>query len=121
MKLLKLTMIIPLIFLSSMCIGAQPRAIISAVPFENVFLIPNVSIVANFAFGSHKIIFCFENNLQTVGVITWPLFGQRASSSLPIFLKINNAFQGSLSDATGFLTITNTTKQTLVVSCSFGF
>ncbi len=108
---------IPLVFTATV----SAREGLLFVPFQNIYLNPDEIIVANFAFGAHKIIFCYENNLQTDSVVTWPLLGQRLNAPLPLFLKTEQQIQGSFSDPVGFLTVRNTTKTQLIVNCVFGF
>ncbi len=105
------------IFLFSCAADAQ----LTNVPFENIFLNPNGVITASYAFGPHQIIFCYENNLQEVGVVTWPYQGKMYSSTLELFLKTQSNIQGSFADAKGVLTVTNNTPNLLIVSCLYGF
>lgn len=111
------TYAITLFFFTSLLVNAYA----ALVPFENEMLPPAHELAANFTFGAHDIVFCYDNTLQTIGVITWPLDGQRQVSTLPIFLKIKDQIQGSLADPVGLLTIYNNTTITRIISCQFGF
>lgn len=91
------------------------------VPFANIFLPPNGVITASYAFGPHQIIFCYENNLQSVGVVSWPYQGNMYTSTLSLFLKTQTNIQGSFADSNGVLTVTNNTPNLLIVSCLYGF
>lgn len=94
---------------------------IQTVPFQNISLSSRAQIQANFSFGTHAEIFCFDNTLSTVGSVTWPYKGKLFSAPLPLLLTTNAAVQGQFSDPNGLLTIVNTTSSTLIVSCEFGF
>jgi hypothetical protein len=100
---------------------ANTQIPVITVPFENFSLLPNAIVKANYSFGDHPMIFCFDNTLQTQGRIQWPYHGQIKSSSLPIFLKDNSNFDGQFADLNGVIKITNTTSATLIVNCQFGF
>lgn len=117
MQLIKCFILGFIIFISALN-SAQANFL---VPFQTIFIAPTQTIFINFFFDQHKIIFCFENNSQTVGLITWPYLGVTQASTLPIFLKQDSNFQGSFADAAGLITITNTTPNTFAVSCLFGF
>lgn len=91
------------------------------VPFENIELAPNNSLVSSYSFGEHAIIFCFDNTLLNVGIITWTLNGSTPTSHLPIFLKTNPIFEGEFADASGLIQITNNQPQPLFISCDFGY
>lgn len=100
---------------------AHATTIFTSVPFENISLVPNQIIKANYAFGPHAIIFCFENTLQTIGNITWPFNNQIRSASLPVTLVTNSNFDGFFANVNGVITITNTSKAPIIVSCDFGY
>jgi hypothetical protein len=120
MQLVKLTTLLCILFTT--ILPASAHSVVNlTVPFTNFFLNPNGVIQANFSFGPFSTIFCYENNLQTIGIITWPFQGQRFTSTLPIFLKTQASAQGSFSDPNGTLTITNNQTFTLVVSCNLAF
>lgn len=91
------------------------------VPFQNIFLNPNQSLASQYIIGAHKLIFCFENNQQTTGIITWPFQGVLYVSSLPIFLKTDPNIEGQFADNQGQITITNNQNRLLIVSCLYGF
>lgn len=122
MRLLKYTMV-SLFVLVSIFTSMINRAYaqVMTVPFQNVFMFPQHTIRANYTFGPFNTIFCYENNLQTVGVITWPFQGNIFNSQLPIFLKNNANVQGSFADNSGAITIQNTTNITLIVNCVYGY
>jgi len=92
-----------------------------SVPFENVIMQSNDVIQANYNFGVFSTIFCFSNNTQTVGIITWPYAGQMMSGSLPIVLKTNPIFSGSFADPMGTITITNNQPDFQIISCLFAY
>ncbi|MHB1948085.1 MAG: hypothetical protein ACYCQI_08235 [Gammaproteobacteria bacterium] len=102
-------------------IHAETNTSIFTVPFQNITLGPHASLIANFSFGTNAEIFCFENNLQPVGNVTWPYRGQLFNAPLNLLLTTSSLFTGSLSDPNGTITVTNTTTTTLQVSCLFGF
>lgn len=102
-------------------ISLQANTTIFTVPFQNINLGPNASLIANYSFGSNAEIFCFENNLQPVGIVRWPYQGQIFSSTLNLLLTTSTLFTGSLADPNGTITVTNNTTNTLIVSCLFGF
>lgn len=91
------------------------------VPFEGITLNPNRTIQADYAFGPHPIIFCYENNQQSVGIVTWPYKGKIYSSTLSVSLKTNVNYQGQFADTRGTISITNNLKVPLIVNCDFGF
>lgn len=95
------------------------KIIYTTVPFQNISLNPTDAIVATFSFGQQSQLFCFDNTLQTEGVINWPYHSQPQSSSLPIFLTLNPQFQGSLTDPNGTLTVYNNTGITLQENCIY--
>jgi hypothetical protein len=95
--------------------------IVVSFPFENITLHPNETLQSNYAFGNFSLMFCFENTLQDVGVITWPLRGKRLSSHLPVFLKTKEIFDGNFADANGVITIHNNQNINLIVSCLLAY
>lgn len=120
MKFLKLAIALCCIFFSIVTHAETKKTLqILTVPFQNFLLGVNGTIEATFDFGPHPFIFCFENNLQTVGIVTWPFKGVINRSTLPITLVTNGNFDGQFSDPTGTITVTNNTAITLVVSCIF--
>lgn len=97
----------------------KPMIAVLTIPFQNVTLNPNQTIQANYTFGSEPIIFCYENNLQSVGRVTWPYKGHFYSSTLSITLITNGHYQGEYADASGRITILNNLTTPLIVSCEF--
>ena len=93
----------------------------TSVPFDNISLTPGSTIEASYNFGQFPIIFCYENNLQTVGIVIWPFQGSLFTSTLPITFVTNTEFQGDLADPTGTIAIFNNQTTTLLVSCDFAF
>ena len=91
------------------------------IPFQNVVLNPNVTIQGRYSFGTFPIIFCYENNLQSIGVFTWPYQGKTYTSTLSTPLVTNSNFQGAFADPSGTVTIRNNQSTALLVSCVFGF
>lgn len=78
-------------------------------------------IEPQYSFGSHLIIFCYDNTLRDVAKITWPYKGVLQNSHLPVFLKTKASIEGKDADPNGVITIENTEKEKLIVSCEFGF
>lgn len=91
------------------------------VPFANITLNPNDIILGTYTFGQNPVIFCFENNLQSIGAVTWTYQGKRFSSTLSVTLVTNTNFQGFLADASGTITVRNNQPIPLIVSCLFAF
>ncbi|VVC74977.1 hypothetical protein AQUSIP_02510 [Aquicella siphonis] len=110
-----------LFILSPTLASAGPGQAFATVPFENISVNPNGVLQAGYAFGDHAMIFCFESNLQTVANIQWSYKGQNKNSTLPVFLKTREGFDGQFADANGTIKITNTTARTLIMNCQFGF
>lgn len=106
-------------FILSTATFAKTNIVTTTVPFQNVFLNPNDTLQASFSFGINTQLFCFDNSLQTLGIFTWPYQGATQTSTLPIFLTLNPAYQGSLTDPNGTLTITNNLNVTLQLSCIY--
>ena len=121
MTLLKFGIKIIFVYFCSIVLVYADDQIMASVPFQNVLLTPNQTLQANFAFGATPIIFCYENSLQTLGIIIWPYQGNPNASQLPITLVTSGQYQGSLSDPSGVITITNNQNFTLVVNCVYGF
>ena len=99
----------------------SPTYAFVTVPFEDININPNEAIQANYSFGNHAIIFCFDSKFQTVGNIQWPYKGQTKNSSLPISLKTSEKFTGQFADTNGTIKIINTTTSILTINCQFGF
>jgi len=117
MKIIKLILLLSL-FMSAFL---SKTVLALAVPFGNIQLNPNQTIQATYAFGSDPIIFCYENNLQSVGIVHWPFNAVQQTSTLSVSLKTNANFEGFFADPTGTITITNNQTIPLIVNCVFGF
>ena len=118
---LKYTLLVLAIVSSLTLAHATPTALSLSVPFQNIILNPNNIIQASYVFGPNAIIFCYENNLQSIGSVTWPYHGKSFSSTLSVPLTTNANYQGLFADPTGIITIINNQSTTLVVNCVFGF
>lgn len=94
---------------------------VQTVPFQNITLFSNCTLPARYSFGAFAILFCYTNDLQNNGTITWTYKGNPATASLPIFLKTNGNYQGSFANANDSLAIQNNTRLPLIVSCQFAF
>lgn len=99
----------------------SPAFAIYNVPFENINLNPNQSLQATYTFGERPIIFCYENNQQTVGIMSWTYKGVAKTSTLSTPLITNGNYEGFYANASGLITITNNQSYALIVSCLYGF
>lgn len=100
-------------------VHAVPIATFLSVPFSNVNLNPNDTIQGSYSFGINPLIFCYENNLQSVGIVTWPYKGALSSSALSVSLKTSASYEGQFADSNGTITVTNNQSTPLIVSCQF--
>jgi hypothetical protein len=98
-------------------IFAMKNVVKMVVPFENIPMPPGAVIQASYAFGTYPMIFCYENNLQSIGLVQWPYNGQISSSTLSVTLVVSSQFQGQFADPSGVISVTNTTSIPLIVSC----
>lgn len=98
------------------------QTIYATVPFSNIRLQPNQYIEANYSFGAFSVIYCYENNLKSVGVLAWPLNGKVNFATLSTFPLVKNTrYQGDLADLSGIIGITNNTSGALIVNCLYVF
>src|SRR5437016_8583107 len=100
-------------------VTAQPNTL--TVPFQNLYLAPNQSINAADTIGDHRMIFCFANNTENAGSVSWPYKGTRPASHLPVLLKTDSHLEGQFADNSGTITIQNTTSTQLETGCVFGY
>jgi hypothetical protein len=94
------------------------------VPFQSVQVGVGETIVANYAFGTNAIIFCYSDqfeNIGATGTITWPYNGRTMSGTIPITLVTNINYQGQLADGAGEITIQNAMSTSSTISCQFAF
>src|SRR5438034_361886 len=101
-----------LFFPIDFAISASGKFIITAVPFLNIILPPGGNIQASY---------CFENNLQSVGLVQWPYKGTINSAALSLSLVTSGVYQGQFADPSGTISVTNNTTASLVVNCQFAF
>lgn len=121
-KIIKLNLCrLTLIFLTLPVSASYAATISTTVPFETITLNPNDVIQAGYAFGLHAMVFCFDNNLETIANIQWTYKGIAFNAPLPQSLKTNPQFEGAYADSNGIVTITNTANKALIISCQFGF
>lgn len=93
-----------------------------SVPFSNVTLNKNCSVLANYSFGSiNKMLFCYSGAANTAGVLYWPYLGVSNSGKMPIVLTVSSKYQGFLADSSGTLNVINNTNASISVNCTYAF
>lgn len=107
-----------LIFLT---LAPVQAATVYNIPFQNVILNPNATIQGNYTFGNYPIIFCYENNLRSVGIFKWTYQKQTYTSTLSVPIVTNKNFGEWLADSSGKITIQNNQSFALLISCVYGF
>jgi hypothetical protein len=120
MQICKYVITLFIFVLSTLPVHAH-EPIFTSVPFQNIILNPGQTINSSFAFGANPIIFCYENNQQSIGVVTWPYKGRIYSSTLSVSLVTNGQYQGNFADPSGNISVTNNQNYQLVVNCVYGF
>ena len=96
-------------------------ASIQVVPFQNVVVNPNCTLISAYSFGTYQEIFCYVSTAQSSCSMTWPYHGQRFSSALPLVLSIDPQFQGFFADPSGVITVLNNQTTPVFISCLFGY
>jgi hypothetical protein len=114
---MRIIFLLGLVFFTSLALSAT----VVPIPFQNYSLLPNETIQSPYQFGGFSVLFCFSNNTQFVGVITWPYQGQTMSNQLPITLVTNPIYTGSFADPAGTITIFNNQTVTQVISCIYAY
>lgn len=97
------------------------RTITTSIPFQNIEQAPNTVIFANYNFESHAMIFCYENNQQSIGQVIWTYQGIPQFSTLSILLKVDGQFEGEFADPIGTITVNNNTTSSFITNCVFGY
>jgi hypothetical protein len=120
-----------LISLMASCIAHSAVTIYQTVPFNNVKMHFNDTIIANYNFANngdghkdHLAIFCSDPSMTNVGRATWPYNGQIITQNIPIQLKVQDNITGTPADKAGAITIVDTQKKNengdfIFMSCNF--
>lgn len=105
--------------------------IYKTVPFNNVKMHKNDTIIANYNFGkpncdpsAHIEIFCYDQSLTNVGYATWVFEGQVIKQNLPVLLRNCDKYTGTDADLNGIITIVDTKPKdedgdVIFMSCNY--
>jgi len=123
-----------IIFFSILLIAINAHAAVTihkTVPFNNVKMHKNDTIIADYNFGkgdcdnpTFREIFCYDPSLTNVGHATWTYHNQVITMNLPVLLKTCPQYSGDFADKTGTITIVDTKENdengdVIFMSCNF--